>query len=106
MYIKSARQLSFKTKTGYPTGCPVYFQPLQPLRLARHGQRGRCGRVGHHVVVVFAGVGGGAAGLADALEVDKLGVEGVAGQDADVGGASLGGFRVLLVVQPLQKRGG
>ena len=95
-----------KTKTGHPTGCPVSFQLTQKLRLAHHRHHGRRGRVGHHVVFVFAGISSGVEGLADAAEVDKLGVEGVAGQDAGIGGAAPGGFGGLLLTQPLQKLGG
>ena len=57
---------SCKTKTGHPTGCPVSFQFSQQLRLARRWAGGRRGRVGHHVVLILTGVGGGVKGLAAA----------------------------------------
>ena len=94
------------TTTGHPTGCPVSFQPIQKLHLGHHRHRYRRRRVRHPVVLVFAGISSGVGGLADAAEGNELGVEGLAGQDAGVGGAAPGGFGVLLLTQQLQKLGG
>ena len=81
------------------------FQFSQQLRLARRWAGGRGGRVRHHVVLVFAGVGGGVERLADGAEVDEFLIQLVAGQDAGIGGAAPGGFGVLLVAQAGQKLG-
>ena len=81
------------------------FQFSQQLRLARRWAGGRRGRVGHYVVLVLAGVGGGVKGLANAAEVDEFLIQLVAGQDAGIGGAAPGGFGVLLVAQAGQKLG-
>ena len=93
-------------RTGHPTGCPVLFPPTRPLRLGRHRGGGWDGRVRRHVVVVFAGIGGGVGGVAAAAEVAERGVAGVGGLDAAGGGAAPGGFGVRLLAPPRQKFGG